>query len=174
VVAVNTSGFNQQPEPWLRGPIPQVHPLVMPVFFSFTQVREDLAKHTAGLSREQVWQRIGQGSLGFHLKHLAGSVDRLTTYLTGGRLSEEQLRFLREEAEGTEEIQELLQMVSEALTASEEKLRSVDPNTLYEKRTVGRKELPTSVIGLLVHIAEHTQRHLGQAITLSQMVRQTT
>jgi uncharacterized damage-inducible protein DinB len=173
-VAVNSSESNQQPEPWLRGPVPQVHPLVMPVFFSFAQVREDLVKHTAGLSREQVWQKIGKASLGFHLKHLAGSVDRLTTYLTGSPLSKEQLRFLREEAEGTEEIQELLQVVSEALTASEEKLRSVDPDSLYEKRTVGRKELPTSVIGLLVHIAEHTQRHLGQAITLSQILRQKT
>ncbi|MFL6464269.1 MAG: DinB family protein [Bryobacteraceae bacterium] len=173
-MAANTSEFNGQPEPWLRGPIAQVHPLVMPVFFSFAQVREDLAKHTTDLPREQVWQRVGKASLGFHLKHLAGSVDRLTTYLTGGQLSEEQLRFLRKEAEGTEEIQELLQMVHEALAASEEKLRAVDPHSLYEKRVVGRKELPTSVIGLLVHIAEHTQRHLGQAITLSQVLPQKT
>jgi uncharacterized damage-inducible protein DinB len=146
----------------------------MPVFFSFAQVREDLGKHTAGLSREQVWQRVGKASLGFHLKHLAGSVDRLTTYLTGGQLSEEQLRSLREEAEGTEEIGELLQAVNKALAVSEEKLLTVDPHSLYEKRVVGRKELPTSVIGLLVHIAEHTQRHLGQAITLSQVLRQKT
>ena len=150
-----------------------VHPLVMPVIFSFAQVREDLSKHTAGLSREQVWRRPDKASLGFHLKHLAGSVDRLTTYLMGGRLNEEQLRSVRVEAEGTEDIQELLQMVYGALTASEEKLRTIDPNDLSERRTVGRKELPTSVIGLLVHIAEHTQRHLGQAITLAQIVRQT-
>ena len=146
----------------------------MPVFFSFAQVREDLAKHTAGLSREQVWQKIGWTSLGFHLKHLAGSVDRLTTYLMGGQLSEEQLRSLRRETEGTEEIGELLRMVNEALAASEEKLRTIDPSRLYEERTVGRKALPTSVIGLLVHVAEHTQRHLGQAITLAQIVRQKT
>lgn len=150
-----------------------VHPSVMPVFFSFAQVREDLAKHTADLSREQVWRKVGKASLGFHLKHLAGSVDRLTTYLMGGQLSEDQLRSLRMEAEGAEEIQELLQMVQATLAASEEKLRTVDPDRLYERRAVGRKELPTSVLGLLVHIAEHTQRHLGQAITLAQIVRQT-
>ena len=151
----------------------QVHPFVMPVFFSFAQVREDLAKHTAGLSREQVWQKVGKASLGFHLKHMAGSVDRLTTYLMGGQLSEEQLRFLRTEAERAEEMGELLQMVHGTLAASEERLRTVDPHSLYEKRTVGRNKLPTSVLGLLVHIAEHTQRHLGQAITLAQIVRQT-
>ena len=173
-MAVNAPESSPQPEPWLRGPIAQVHPLVMPVFFSFAQVREDLAKYTAGLSREQIWQRIGKASLGFHLKHLAGSVDRLATYLTGNQLSEEQLRFLREESEGAEDIQELLQMVNVMLAAAEERLRMVDPNSLYEKRTVGRKELPTSVIGLLVHIAEHAQRHLGQAVTLSQIVRQKT
>ncbi len=172
-MAVDVSESHAQPEPWLRGPIAQVHPFVMPVFFSFAQVREDLAKYTAGLSREQTWRKVGNASLGFHLKHLAGSVDRLTTYLMGGQLSEEQLRFLRTETEGAEEMQELLQMVRGSLAACEEKLRTVDPDGLYQKRTVGRKELPTSVLGLLVHIAEHTQRHLGQTITLAQIVRQT-
>ena len=149
-----------------------MHPLVRPVFFSFSLVREDLAKHAAGLSREQVWQTIGRTSVGFHLKHLAGSVDRLTTYLMGGQLSEEQLRNLREEGHGSEEVQVLLEGVHRALADSEEKLRTLHPNSLYEERTVGRKGLPTSVIGLIVHIAEHTQRHLGQAVTLSQLARQ--
>ena len=171
-MAVNQSESPSQPEPWLRGPLPNVHPLVMPVFFSFAQVREDLARHTAGLSREQIWQKAGNASLGFHLKHLAGSVHRLTTYLVGGQLGEEQLRSLQSEAEGREEAQELLQMVNEALAASEERLRTISPDDLYQRRTVGRKELPTSVLGLLVHLAEHTQRHLGQAITLAQIARQ--
>lgn len=173
-VTANTSESYGQPEPWLRGPIPQVHPLVMPVFFSFSLVREDLAEHAAGLSLEQVWQTVGRTSIGFHLKHLAGSVDRLTTYLMGGQLSEEQLRYLHEEGHGTEEVQELLEGVYRALTDSEEKLRTLDPNSLYQKRAVGRKGLPTSVLGLIVHIAEHTQRHLGQAVTLSQLSRQKT
>ncbi len=146
----------------------------MPVFFSFSLVREDLAKYTAELSREQVWRKIGNASLGFHLKHLAGSVDRLATYLIGGQLSEEQLLYLRREAEGREDIHELLQIVDKVLEDSEEKLRTLDPHSLYEKRTVGRKQLPTTVIGLLVHMAEHTQRHLGQAVTLAQLLRQKT
>ncbi len=86
------------PEPWLRGPLAGVHPLVMPVFFSFAQVREDLAKHAQGLTDEQVWTVAGGASVGFHLKHIAGSVDRITTYLLGSQLTEQQLQTLRQES----------------------------------------------------------------------------
>lgn len=146
----------------------------MPVFFSFAMVREDLAKHTAGLTREQIWRRVDGGSLGFHLTHLAGSVDRLTTYLLGDQLSEEQIRVMRQESERENvELSSLLNAVDERLRASEEQLRRIDPTKPYEARTVGRKGLPTTVLGLIVHIAEHTQRHLGQAITTCKILRQT-
>ena len=159
------------PEPWLRGPLPDVHPLLQPVFFSFTQVREDLARHVKGLTREQVWRIVGGASLGFHLKHLAGSLNRLTTYLMDEQLSEEQLDRLRAESLGTEQIDELLTSIDQALAESEERLRSLNAARLYEPRAVGRKKLPTTVIGLLVHLSEHTQRHLGQAITTAKIVR---
>jgi DinB superfamily len=160
------------PEAWLRGPLPGVHPLVMPVFFTFAQVLEDLAKHTQGLSREQVWQSTnGTALLGFHIQHIAGSVDRLTTYLAGGQLSETQMQFMREEGKGDMKVEELLRVLAAALRNSEERLRQIDPATLYEHRGVGRKALPTTVIGLIVHLAEHTQRHLGQAITTVKMLR---
>jgi uncharacterized damage-inducible protein DinB len=159
------------PEPWLRGPLPDVHPLVQPIFFSFAQVREDLAKHVAGLTREQVWRRAGGTSLGFHLKHLAGSVDRLTTYLFGGELSKQQLHALGEEANGNESADQLLELVGDALNHSEERLRGLDADRLYEARSVGRKSLPTTVIGLLTHLSEHTQRHLGQAVTTAKILR---
>lgn len=159
------------PEPWLRGPLEGVHPLVQPIFFSFAQVREDLAKHVTGLSAEQVWRTHAGVSLGFHLKHLAGSVDRLTTYLAGHQLNDVQLRELREEHNRNEDPATLLKVVDEALSTSEQRLRALDPQQIYDGRTVGRKNLPTTVIGLLVHIAEHTQRHLGQAITLAKLLR---
>ncbi len=157
---------NTAPEPWLRGPIENVHPLVAPVFFTFEQVREDLAKHTAGLTQEQIWQKIDGASLGFHLNHIAGSVDRLTTYLVGNQLSEEQLQALRRESEPDgSSLSELLSRIEESLRTSEARLRTIDPGKLYDTRRVGRRELPTTVIGLIVHLCEHTQRHLGQAIT---------
>jgi hypothetical protein len=144
----------------------------MPVFFSFAQVREDLAKYTAGLEPPQIWRTIGANSLGFQLKHIAGSVDRITSYLMEQPLTDEQMAFLRQESSGSEDIAALLALVDGTLSRSEDRLRQLDPNSIYAARTVGRRALPTTVIGLLVHLAEHTQRHLGQAITLSRLARQ--
>jgi uncharacterized damage-inducible protein DinB len=161
------------PEPWLRGPIAGVHPLVMPVFFTFALVREELSKHTDGLTDAQVWTKPANttASLGFHLKHMAGTVDRLTTYLVGRQLSQAQLETLRHESEAHAGLDALLRLVNESLEAAEEQLRKIDPDSLYAPRVVGRRALPTTVLGLIVHIAEHTQRHLGQAVITAKLVR---
>lgn len=159
-------------EPWLRGPMAGVHPLVMPVFFSFEQVREDLRKHTAGLSDKQVWTSVAHSSLGFQLKHIAGSVDRITTYLVGQPLDAAQLAFLKQEAQPPGTLAELLKLVEHSLNKSQSQLQSIDPASLYGARAVGRRALPTTVLGLIVHLAEHTQRHLGQAITITKLLRQ--
>lgn len=152
-------------EPWLRGPMEGVSPLVAPVLYSFEQAREDLRKYTEDLTTEQVWARAsGLGSVGFHLRHIAGSVDRLMTYLQGQELSGKQLEALRGEMEPGATREELLAGVEAALHDAERVVRALDVTTLTESRTVGRQHLPTTVIGLLVHIAEHTQRHVGQAI----------
>lgn len=154
-------------EPWLRGPIAGVHPLVAPVLFALQQAREDLAKHTEGLTTEQLWATPhGFGSVGFHIRHIAGSTDRLLTYAQGRDLTADQMADLSDESRalgiGREE---LLAMLEEALGRAEAVLRAVDPATLAEPRQVGRQKLPTTLIGLLVHVAEHTQRHVGQAIS---------
>lgn len=146
--------------------------MVMPVLFTFAQVREDLSAHLTDLSTEQIWCRTGAGSLGFHLKHITGSVDRLTTYLLGGQLSAEQLSYLQNEDSGDNELADLLAQLDASLQYSEERLRTIDPGTFSDPRTVGRQALPTTVIGLIVHLAEHTQRHLGQAITMSKILRE--
>lgn len=156
----------------MRGPIPGVDPLVAPVFYSFTMVREDLARFTDGLAEEAVWRRVGElPSLGFHLRHIAGSVDRLVTYLMGEQLTPEQLAFLKTEATPGASLAELLAGVDAALRHAEDRIRTIDPATIHEPRYIGRKRLPSSVLGLLVHVAEHTQRHLGQAITTAKLVR---
>ena len=159
------------PEPWLRGPIPGLPPLVIPVFFSFAQVREDLSTHLQGLNKKQLWRPVGNASLGFHLKHLAGSIDRLVTYLLGSPLSADQLAALESEKVPDKDLPELLEAVEASLKDTEEKLKTINPEDLYQARSVGRQALPTTVLGLIVHLAEHTQRHLGQAITLSMIVR---
>ena len=160
-------------EPWLRGPIPGVSPLLAPVLYSFQQAREDLARHTEGLTAAQLWVAApGSGSAGFHLRHLAGSTDRLMTYVQGRDLSEEQMAALRAEKEpsGTGR-DELLGALDDAFRRAEGVVRALDPAVLAEARTVGRKRLPTTVIGLLTHIAEHTQRHVGLAIAAARWAR---
>jgi hypothetical protein len=160
------------PEPWLRGSIPGVSPLIMPVLHSFLQVREDLQKYALGLGPSDVWCNVNGASMGFHLKHIAGSVERLTAYLMGAELTPEQIAAVRAEHMADEDSDSLITLVDLALCASEQKLRTIAPESLHDERAVGRKRLPTTVLGLLVHLAEHTQRHLGQIITLSKIVRQ--
>lgn len=158
------------PEPWLRGPLPDVNPLVAPVLFSFQQAREDLGRFVAGLRPDQIWNRShGLEPVGFQLKHIAGSVDRLTIYLLGRGLDEKQMAALSKEMQPYGTGEQLLHEVEHALARAETIVRSMDPQTLAEPRVVGRKRLPTTVIGLLIHIAEHTQRHVGQAICAAKL-----
>src|ERR1700722_16917613 len=159
------------PEPWMRGPIEGVHPLIAPALYGFQQAREDLARYTDGLTAEQIWaEPHGFGSVGFHLRHLGGSTDRLMLYLQGKQLTEADLDALRREKEPGASRAELLAGMDAAFQRAEAVARSIDPATLTEPREIGRKRLPTTVIGLLTHIAEHTQRHVGQAITAAKAI----
>lgn len=159
-------------EPWLGGPIEGVGPEVMPLFFSFAQVRDDLRKHTAGLSDEQVWRSVGASApLGFHIRHIGGSIDRLITYLEGGQLTANQLSSLKSEGEPGASLTDLIDQLHQVLGEAERRLQALDTSRLQDLRYIGRKRLAVTVLGLLVHIAEHTQRHLGQAITTAKLVR---
>ena len=159
-----------QAEPWLRGPLPGVETFVAPLLYSFQMAREDLARYTAGLTTEQIWATPhGFGSVGYHLRHIAGSTDRLMTYVGGGQLSSGQMAALKTEKEPGAGREALLAGIDQAFASAEAIARSLDPARLADPRAVGRKQLPTTVIGLLVHIAEHTQRHVGQAISAAKL-----
>jgi len=162
-------------EPWLNGPIEGVPAHLMPVFHSFAMVREDLARYTEGLTTEDVWRRTGSlPSLGFHLRHIAHSVDRLVTYLCDEQLSDSQIATLKQEGDpGVETLAELLAGVDAKLSDAEARLLTVSKDSMEEPRYIGKKRLPSTVLGLLVHVAEHTQRHLGQAITTAKLARET-
>jgi uncharacterized damage-inducible protein DinB len=164
--------MSTQEEPWLRGPLPGVNPFIAPLLYSFQMAQENLAHHTAGLTTEQIWATPhGSGSLGFHLRHIAGATDRLMTYATGSQLSEAQMSELKAEKDPGATREMLLAALDAAFARAESTARALDPATLTAPRTVGRKRLPTTVIGLLVHIAEHTQRHVGQAISAAKLAR---
>ncbi|MSV34173.1 MAG: DinB family protein [Bryobacterales bacterium] len=160
------------PEPWMRGALPGVNHFVAPLLYSFQMAREDLAKYTEGLTTEQIWATPhGFGSVGFHLRHIAGSTDRLMTYVQGGQLSDAQMAVLKAEKEPGATREMLLAGLNTAFEKAEAITRALDPAHLTDPRGVGRKQLPATVIGLLVHIAEHTQRHVGQAISAAKLAR---
>lgn len=164
-----------KPEVWLRGPIAGMPDLLMPAAHAFIQVGEEVADVAAGLTADELWQRPGGvASAGFHLKHLVGSTDRLLTYARGESLTPTQIAFLKaEQAPGTppETAAELIAGVHEAITNALNQLRGTSIDSLLEKRTVGRAALPTTVLGLLFHSAEHAQRHAGQLTTTVKVVR---
>ncbi len=160
------------PEPWLRGPIAGLSPLMAPVLYAFQQAREDLARYTEGLTAGQIWTAPpGFGTVGFHLRHIAGSTERLMSYLQGKDLTPARLAALSTEKEPGAGRKDLLAAVDRAFRDAEAVVRAIDPNTLADPRWVGRKRLPSTVIGLLTHVAEHTQRHVGQAIVTARLVR---
>jgi hypothetical protein len=162
-------------EPWLSGPRVGIDPLVAPLFYCFAQTRQELGLHTEGLTPDDLWSRpFGTAPAGFHIRHIGGAAERLSTYLCGDQLSEAQLIDLRSEAQPGATREQLLQELDKQLSRCEQLVRAIDPSRLREPREVGRKRLPTTVIGLIVHIAEHTQRHLGQAITTIKLVRSLT
>ena len=151
-------------------------PLIAPVLYAFQQAREDLAHHTHTLTTEQLWAAPhGFASVGFHIRHIAGSTERLITYLEGRELTPTQIVALEGESlPGISSCEELLMLLDASLRYAESVVKGIDPGTLSEARYVGRKLLPSTVIGLLTHIAEHTQRHVGQAITTAKWITATT
>jgi uncharacterized damage-inducible protein DinB len=150
-------------EPWLTGSEPHPHPILRAVLHSFEQVREDARRFTEGAT--------ATAAVTFQLRHMAGSVERLTAYACGDSLTEAQIAAVANEGETGASLAELLDALDTALTASEARLRTIDLTDLAAPRFVGRAKLPTTLGGLLVHLAEHTQRHLGELIVHARAAR---
>jgi uncharacterized damage-inducible protein DinB len=161
-----------KPEVWLRGPLEHISPTLMPVAHALLQASEDV-EIAADLTPEQLWLKpSGAASVGFHLRHIVGSIDRLLTYASGQQLSQEQQGFLRNEENPVSDVAQLIAEAKESINKTIEILRTTKDETLFEPRAVGRKNLPSTVIGLLYHIGEHTSRHAGQLITTTKIVQE--
>jgi hypothetical protein len=162
------------PEVWLRGPAAGFAPVVMPAAHALLQVREDLERLARTVPDAHVWVRPGgAASIGFHIRHTGGALDRLLTYARGEALSEGQLRFLRAEGDAGDPPASLVSVVGEAQATVDralDQLRQTAPDSVYEARRVGRAGLPATVLGLIVHAAEHSTRHMGQAITTAKIM----
>ena len=162
-------------EAWQRGPVPGFEPLLMPVVHSLIQAREDLERLIATVPLEHVWRRPGgAASIGFHVRHTGGALDRLFTYARGETLSDAQRAALDAEAapgDPPAPLPALVADVDRIIAAAFDQLRATPRSALLDDRKVGRAGLPATVLGLLCHAAEHTTRHIGQAITTALVQR---
>ena len=162
-----------RPEVWLRGPLPDYIDELQPVAHSLLQVREEI-EAASPLPPEKLWVRPGgAASIGFHLKHLAGSLDRLLTYANGRQLSAAQRQALADEERSDnpgERPDMLVRAAQSAIDRALNQIRTTPLCTLDEAREVGRDRLPSTVLGLLFHAAEHAQRHSAQIITTAKII----
>jgi uncharacterized damage-inducible protein DinB len=160
------------PEVWLRGPIEGIPALLQPIAHALQQAREEARSIVRDFPEDLLWHRpAGLASVGFHLQHISGVVDRLFTYARGEPLSADQQE--AREAEGRPTslngVDELLEAFDLQVERALNQLRAMDAQTLTDTRMVGRKQLPSTVLGLLFHAAEHVQRHVGQLLVTARM-----
>ena len=159
------------PEPWLRGTLAEVPAVARGVLHALELAWEDANKWCNGLSDVQIHARpAGLPSVAFQLRHIAGSLDRLLAYAEGHALSEEQLQTLKAEAKTDGSAKEILEELEAAISLGSLRIRALASEDYALPLAVGTKRLPTTLGGLLVHIADHTQRHVGQAITTAKLV----
>jgi uncharacterized damage-inducible protein DinB len=161
-------------EVWLRGPLAEVPALLQPVAHALLQAQEELNEYLNDFPDYLLWQRpAGVASVAFHLQHLTGVLDRIFTYARGESLTEKQMQSLQ--TEGIENpkitVQQLVEAFNQQVEEAIVQLKNTDESILTEVRGVGRAKIPSTVIGLLFHAAEHTTRHLGQLLVTSKVVK---
>lgn len=159
-------------EPWLRGTHSDTEAVGRAVVHALELALEDLQKWTEGLADAEVHSEpLGLTPVAYHLKHISRSADRLLSYAEGKQLTVEQLGRLKAETEGRETLAELTAEAGAGLRDAIRRVQELAATDLNAARGVGRKQLPTSVGGLIVHTAEHTARHVGQVVTTAKVLR---
>ncbi len=162
---------NKLAEPWLRGTLAEVPAVPRAVLHALELAEEDLKRWCGTLSDEEFNARpAGIAPVAFHLRHIARSIDRLLTYAEGNQLSDAQIAAMKSELDAGAKREALFAELDLALRKSAVRVRAFDAARLNEARVVGKKELPSTLGGLLLHVADHTQRHVGQAVTTSKIV----
>jgi uncharacterized damage-inducible protein DinB len=159
-------------EPWLRGTYADVSAAGRAVLHALDLALDDITKWTAGLTDAEIHsQPLGLTPLAYHLRHIARSTGRILTYAEGNQLTAEQLAALKAESTGEESLAELLAEVEISFSNAAERIRVLAAADLNTPRFVGRKQLPTSIGGALIHVADHTQRHVGQVVTTAKVLK---
>jgi hypothetical protein len=159
---------------WQRGPVDGVPVVLQPVAHILLQVRESVEELVVGLT-EQQWNARpgGVASAAFHLRHIPGVIDRLFTYARGNPLTDGQRAAIPLEGAplALADLPAALQLLSSRVDAAVAELKTIDVATLGDFRGVGRAQLPSTVVGCLVHGAEHAMRHVGQLSVTVRVVR---
>ncbi|GHE42299.1 DinB family protein [Sphingobacterium griseoflavum] len=157
----------KQPEVWMRGPLPNIPILLQPVAHALLQVEEDIQGILQNVKEEQLWESpAGAACIAFHIQHITGVIDRMFTYARNERLTDLQFDDLKREGKQRTGIDKkcLLKDLSERMEQALQELATTPVSELGEARYLGRKRIPTTLIGLLFHAAEHSQRHFGQLL----------
>lgn len=170
------SNIESKPEVWQRGPVEGVPSLLQPAAHAILQAREEVIALMKDFPENSLWIKpAGMASAGFHLQHLSGVLDRLYTYARNEKLNPQQMQQLHDEAISPNEnlnVRNLIERFNKQVDTAIVQLKSTDPSTLTEFRGIGRKQIPTTLIGLLFHAAEHTMRHLGQLIVTAKIIKE--
>ena len=166
---------DNKPEVWLRGPLPEIPSLLQPVAHALLQALEEISDIQDEFPSALLWKRpAGVASVGFHLQHLTGVLDRLFTYAREESLNESQLSYLKSEENepfsGCTYI-DLLGNFKVQIAKAISQLKKTNESRLTEIRYVGRAKIPSTHLGLLFHAAEHTQRHVGQLLVSAKILQ---
>ena len=163
----------QQLEFWLRGPLPGITTVLQPVAHAILQAQMEVQQALLHFPEAKLWHKPSRvASVAFHLQHLAGVLDRLFTYARGEQLSEWQLNALQKEGTENNDIRlaDLVERFNSQVELSINQLKNTTEGSLTEARVVGRKQILSTVLGLLFHAAEHTQRHTGQLLVTARIM----
>lgn len=162
------------PEVWMRGPVDNVPAMLQPVAHALLQASEEVEAIMNNFPQQKLWENpSGMASAAFHLQHIPGVIDRLFTYAYDRQLNNEQLKYLSEEGLENDKLKvaDLVQYLQDRIQQTVAELKTFDMATLTDTRGVGRKRLPTTVMGLIFHAAEHTMRHVGQLLVTVAVVK---
>jgi len=161
-------------EVWMRGSIAGLDPLLQPVAHAILQAREEVNLMMINFPNELIWEKpSGVASVAFHLQHLSGVLDRLFTYARNQLLNEDQLELLALESDDTQylTVKGLLTRFNNQVNKALTQLKNMDEKTLLEPRGIGIKQIPTNILGLIFHAAEHMQRHVGQLFVTVRILK---
>lgn len=160
------------PEPWLRGTLTHVDPVQRAVLHALELAKEDLEKWCGDLTDEEMNAHPADlAPVAFHLRHIARSTDRLLTYAENQSLSPEQIAVMKQELDSGATREAVFSELRSGLQSAAERIVSIPAERMSEPRAVGRQQMPTTVAGLVVHVGDHAQRHVGQAITTAKIVK---